>query len=473
MIPSNSPYSSGWSSTWTASRLSARLGEGPFGTAQDLSTPSISRRRSQWSRRAACIWTTKSPPADAPGVAGRAPGSGVRSRDRLARYVPSGSGPGFRFAGIGVKSYHSTSMSAPIDFMSAHPLGSATLSFGLVSVPIKMFSTGESSAAISFNWLHKKDGARLKQQYVCSKDGENVEKEDMIKGYEFSKGRYVQFTPDELKALEEKGTGSINITEFVDADTVDRMYMDKVYFMGPDKGGDRAFTLLGEALKKTRKVAIGQWAARGKQYLVMIRPLGRGLAMEQLRYANEVRSIDEVPIPKVDVKKAELDMAVQLVEQAASETFGPRKYGGTVKARTQDQHQRAVGAALRVSGPGAAARREGADGGPDPGCEDPRLAAPAEAAAATGTGALGAAHHGRGTSGGGAGRCPRLESGFGAAGARLRRGDSRRARGPAGTPPGGRRPARGGRSRRRAVVRPRAGAGSERPGGRPRRVPAG
>ncbi|HYU36975.1 MAG TPA: Ku protein [Gemmatimonadales bacterium] len=226
--------------------------------------------------------------------------------------------------------------------MPAHSIGSATISFGLVSVPIKMFSAGESSAAISFNWLHKKDGARLKQQYVCSKDGEKVEKEDMIKGYEFAKGRYVQFTPDELKALEEKGTGSINITEFVDADTVDRMYMDKVYFMGPDKGGDRAFTLLGEALKKTRKVAIGQWAARGKQYLVMIRPLSRGLAMEQLRYANEVRSIDEVPIPKVDVKKAELDMAVQLVEQAASEKFEPQKYDDTVKARIQDQIQRKV-----------------------------------------------------------------------------------------------------------------------------------
>src|SRR5207244_3929794 len=133
---------------------------------------------------------------------------------------------------------------------------------------------------------------------------------------------------------------------------------------------------------------------------------------------------------------------------------------------------RAGGAALRVSGPGAAARREGADGGPDPSCEDPRLAAPAEAAAATGTGALGAAHHGRGTSGGGAGRCPRLESGFGAAGARLRRGDARRARGPAGAPPGGRRPARGRRSRRRAVVRPRARTGSERAGGRARRLPA-
>jgi DNA end-binding protein Ku len=226
--------------------------------------------------------------------------------------------------------------------MAAHSIGSATISFGLVSVPIKMFSAGESSAAISFNWLHKKDGARLKQQYVCSKDGDKVEKEDMVKGYEFSKGQYVQFTPDELKALEEKGTGSINITEFVDADTVDRRYMDKVYFLGPDKGGDRAFTLLGEALKKTGKVAIGQWAARGKQYLVMIRPLGPGLAMEQLRYANEVRSIDEVPIPKVDVKKPELDMAVQLIEQAATKSFQPEKYDDTVKQRILEQIQRKV-----------------------------------------------------------------------------------------------------------------------------------
>src|SRR3989442_1662998 len=104
--------------------------------------------------------------------------------------------------------------------MSAHPLGSATLSFGLVSVPIKMFSTGESSAAISFNWLHKKDGARLKQQYVCSKDGDKVEKDEMVKGYEFSKGQYVIFTPEELKALEEKASGAIDISEFLPAEQV-------------------------------------------------------------------------------------------------------------------------------------------------------------------------------------------------------------------------------------------------------------
>src|SRR5438045_244756 len=134
--------------------------------------------------------------------------------------------------------------------MSAHPLGSATRSFGLVSVPIKLFSTGESSAAISFNWLHKKDGARLKQQYVCSKDGDKVEKDEMVKGYEFTKGQYVIFTPEELKALEEKSTNTVEITEFVPADQVDRKYVEKSYFLGPDKGGDRAYRLLAEALKR-------------------------------------------------------------------------------------------------------------------------------------------------------------------------------------------------------------------------------
>src|SRR6266702_6192687 len=108
--------------------------------------------------------------------------------------------------------------------MSAHSIGSATVSFGLVSVPVKLFSAGESAATISFNWLHKKDGARLKQQYMCSKDGEKVEKDEMIKGYEFSKGQYVIFTPEELKALEEKSTNAIEIAEFVPAKQVDRVY---------------------------------------------------------------------------------------------------------------------------------------------------------------------------------------------------------------------------------------------------------
>jgi DNA end-binding protein Ku len=227
--------------------------------------------------------------------------------------------------------------------MSAHSIGSATVSFGLVSVPVKLFSAGESSANISFNWLHKKDGARLKQQYVCSKDGEKVEKEDMIKGYEFTKGQYVLFTTEELKTLEEpRGTGAIEITEFLPADQVDRLYMDKTYFLGPDKGGERAYKLLSEALKKTRRVALGQWAARGKQYLILVRPMDGGLAMEQLRYPEELRSIADVPIPKTEVKKGELDMAIKFIDQGTSEEFRPQAYKDNVRRRILDQIQQKV-----------------------------------------------------------------------------------------------------------------------------------
>src|SRR6266480_6624492 len=224
--------------------------------------------------------------------------------------------------------------------MSAHSIGSATVSFGLVSVPVKLFSAGESAATISFNWLHNKDGARLKQQYVCSKDGEKVEKEDMIKGYEFTKGQYVKFTTEELKTLEEpRGTGAIEITEFLPADQVDRIYMDKTYFLGPDKGGERAYKLLSEALKKSGRVALGEWAARGKQYLILVRPLDGGLAMEQLKYPEELRAIADVPIPKTEVKKGELDMAIKVIDQGTSEEFRPEAYKDNVRRRILDQIQ--------------------------------------------------------------------------------------------------------------------------------------
>jgi DNA end-binding protein Ku len=226
--------------------------------------------------------------------------------------------------------------------MSAHSIGSATVSFGLVSVPVQLYAAGESKANISFNWLHKKDGARLKQQYVCSKDGEKVERDEMIKGYEFQKGQYVTFTPDELKALEERATGAIDITEFLPANQVDRIWLDRTYFLGPDKGGERAYKLLSESLEKTGRVALGQYAARGKQYLIMVRPLQGGLVMEQLRYADEIRSIADVPIPKTEVKKQELDLAVKIIEQASTEEFEPQKYKDNVRDRMQQQIERKV-----------------------------------------------------------------------------------------------------------------------------------
>jgi DNA end-binding protein Ku len=226
--------------------------------------------------------------------------------------------------------------------MSARPLGSATISFGLVSVPIQLYSASESGASVSMNWINRKTGARCKQQYVDAKTGEKVEKEEMIKGYEFSKGQYVTFTKDELKVLEEPKKESIDVMEFVPASQVDRLYFDKGYFLGPNKGGERAYKLLSAALAKTGLVAIGQYATRGKQYLVMLRPLDGGLVMETLHYADEVRSIREVPIPEGDLKPAELQLALQLIEQSRSAKFDPKSYEDGVRKRMLEQIERKV-----------------------------------------------------------------------------------------------------------------------------------
>ena len=226
--------------------------------------------------------------------------------------------------------------------MPARPIASATVSFGLVSVPVHLYSAAESSAKVSFNWLHKDCGSRLKQQYVCKQDGDLVAREDMVKGYEFTKGKYVVFSPDELKALEERATGSIEITEFVPAEQVERLYLDKMYYLGPDKGGSRAYKLLSEAMRETGLVALAKYAARGKQYVVLVRPMDEGLAMEQLHYADEIRSFSEVPLGDGEVKKEELKLAIQLIKQAATEEFHPENYTDEVRSRMLEQIQQKV-----------------------------------------------------------------------------------------------------------------------------------
>jgi DNA end-binding protein Ku len=217
--------------------------------------------------------------------------------------------------------------------MPARAIGSATVSFGLVSIPVKLFSAAESSAAVTFNWLHKKCNTRLKQQYVCPTDNETVTRDDMVKGYEFAKERYVTFTPEELKALEEEATQAIDIVEFVPLAKIDPIYFDRPYYLGPDKGGDKAYKLLAKAMLETGRAALGRYAARGKQYLVMLRPVDGGIAMQQLYYADEVRAFDEVPVETADVSAKELDLAKLLVEQRAVDEFKPETYEDDVKKR--------------------------------------------------------------------------------------------------------------------------------------------
>ena len=226
----------------------------------------------------------------------------------------------------------------------ARPIAGATISFGLVSIPVRLYPATQSSAAISFNLLHKKDGSRLKQQYICPRDGEIVSRDEMIKGYEFAKDQYVTFTPEELKALEEKATQSIDIDSFVPLSAIDPIYFERPYYLGPEKGGDKAYLLLAEAMRETGRAALARYAARGKQYLVMLRPSpdGRALILQELLYADEVRSLSEVPLPDGQAREAEVKLAKQLIDQIATETFEPSKYHDEVRERIQADIDRKV-----------------------------------------------------------------------------------------------------------------------------------
>jgi DNA end-binding protein Ku len=230
--------------------------------------------------------------------------------------------------------------------MAARALGSATIAFGLVSIPVKLYSAAESSAQIRFNQIDQRDGSRVKQQLISSKSGEIVPREEIVKGYEFSKGQYVLFTPEELKALEVVSTYTIDIEEFVPTGSVDRIYFDKAYYLGPDKGGARAYQLLSKALEETGRIAVGRYAARGKQHLIMVRPVNdgeqQGLLLEQLYYADEIRSFQEVPVDDVEVKDAELKLAKQLIDQGAKETFDPSSYRDEVRATILEMIERKV-----------------------------------------------------------------------------------------------------------------------------------
>lgn len=226
--------------------------------------------------------------------------------------------------------------------MTARAIASVTVTFGMVSIPVKLYAATQAQAAISFNLLHKTCGSRLKQQYVCIREGVVVERADMVKGYEFSKDQYVTFTPEELKELEEKGTQTIEISEFVPADSIDPIYYDKAYFLGPDKGGAKPYALLAESMRQTGQTAVGRYAARGKQYIVQLRPVPGGLVMQQLLYAPEVRTITDVGVEEAPVRDTELALAKQLIGQISSKQFDPSAYEDDVRKRIETAVQKKV-----------------------------------------------------------------------------------------------------------------------------------
>ncbi len=218
--------------------------------------------------------------------------------------------------------------------MPARSIGTATISFGLVSIPTKLYTTSETSNDISFNMLHGACGSRVKQQYVCTKDGEVVERDQMVKGYEYAKGQYVVLSAEEIKALDAVATHTIALEEFVPANAVDPLYLDKAYYLGPDKGGERAYRLLADAMIDSGLVGLASYSARGKEYIVLVRPFQSGIVMHQLRYADEVKAWSEVPIGDLpEIKSNELGLAKQIIAQITSESFIPEKYKDHVRGK--------------------------------------------------------------------------------------------------------------------------------------------
>src|SRR5258705_860126 len=186
--------------------------------------------------------------------------------------------------------------------MPARAISSGTISFGLVTIPIKVY-TATSGKDVHFSMLHATDKSRLKQQYVCTTCGEIVERGNTVKGYEYSKGQYVVVTDEELQGLQKKSDQSIEIEEFVPIEQVDPIYFEKSNLLGPDKGGQKAYQLLHKAMTETGRVAVGRYSTRGRQQLVLLRPMGAGLAMHGLYYADEVRSFGDIEIDKDIVLK--------------------------------------------------------------------------------------------------------------------------------------------------------------------------
>jgi len=222
------------------------------------------------------------------------------------------------------------------------PFASATISFGLVSIPTKLYSATESSEKITFNMIHRECGSRVQQQYICPKDERPVDRTELAKGYEFSKGQYVLFTDEELKAIEEKATQSIDITEFLPSDQIDPIYFAKGFYLAPDRGAERAYTLLGRALQQTNRWALAKYAARGKQYLVVLRPAKGGIILQQLYYPNEIRAISELEIGEANVKPQELQMAVKLAELGAADEFHPENYRDEAQERIRATIQKKI-----------------------------------------------------------------------------------------------------------------------------------
>ncbi len=240
--------------------------------------------------------------------------------------------------------------------MAAHAITSGTISFGLVTVPVKLYAATRPQT-ISFNLLHDKDKSRLRQQYICSACGDVVDRQHMARGYEYSKNQYVVLAEEELRALEETSDHTIDIQQFVPIDTVDPVYFEKSYLLGPDKGGHKAYRLLCDAMKQAGMGAVAKFATRGKQQLVLLRQSRNGLMLHGLYYADEVRGFEDIDLGDgMALRPNELELAIQLIQQLGASAFDPSLYEDEYRKKVLEVVQQKVAGEEIVVAPAPAPR---------------------------------------------------------------------------------------------------------------------
>ena len=220
--------------------------------------------------------------------------------------------------------------------MPPRSIGSGAISFGLVSIPVKLYLAA-SSEAPSFNLLHARCGNRIRQQRFCPACNTVVEREELIRGYEVSKDQYIQVTDEELKALEGEASEEIEIAEFVPLEKVDPIYFERSYYLGPDRGGEKAYRLLADTMAQVGKVALAKFVLRGKENLVIVRSARNGLVLHTMYFADEVRSFDEIAKGEsAKISEAESQLAVRLIEELSTGDFEPDKYEDEYSQRVLD-----------------------------------------------------------------------------------------------------------------------------------------
>lgn len=236
--------------------------------------------------------------------------------------------------------------------MPARSIGSATITFGLVSIPVRLYVATQSEQ-LSFNLLHATCRGRIRQQLWCPRHAQAVERSELIKGYEVAKDQYVTFSDEELRTIDAAASRAIEIEEFVPLAAVDPVYFEDSHYLGPDKGGEKPYQLLAEAMKQTGMVAIAQHVTRGKERLVLVRPYADGLLLHTLFYADEVRAFDEVPRSTgLPVKAAESDLARKLIAELTHKRFTPERYTDSYRERLRAViDQKVQGEEIHVTSP--------------------------------------------------------------------------------------------------------------------------